>query len=145
MAYARERQERYIKTKKGKEAINRSRKKEQALLRSTLEGRITLRYRKIKCEWGKGVADWWFKQEPTCFVCGPDILYEKAPTRKKGRSNLAELVIDHDHKYTRKDYRNNSNLLPRGLLCQRHNLALGMVKESADELRRMIAYKEKNT
>ena len=54
MAYARERQERYIKTKKGKEAINRSRKKEQALLRSTLEGRITLRYRKIKCEWGQG-------------------------------------------------------------------------------------------
>ena len=90
------------------------------------------------------MANWWLKQEPICTVCGPDITYNKAPTRKKGRSNLAELVIDHDHKYTRKDYRNNSNLLPRGLLCQRHNLALGMVKESTEELRRMIAYKEKN-
>jgi hypothetical protein len=144
MAYARERQERYIKTKKGKEARNRSAKKEQAKLRSTLEGRITLRYRKIKCEWGKNVADWWLEQEPICPVCGPDILYEKAPTRKKGRNNLNELVIDHNHKYTRKDYRNNFNLLPRGLLCQRHNLALGMVKESTDELRRMIDYKKKD-
>ena len=144
MGYARERQERYVKSEKGKEAINRSRKKEQAKLRSTLEGRITLRYRRIKCEWGKTVADWWFKQEPTCFVCGPDVLYEKAPTRKKGRSNLTELVIDHDHKYTRKDYRNNLNLLPRGLLCQRHNLGAGMFKERSIELERMIEYLNKN-
>ena len=144
MVYARERQERYINTDKGKLAHTRSCVKEQKKLRGTEEGRIILRYRKIKCEWGETVAKWWLKQEPICPVCGPDITYNKAPTRKKGRSNLAELVIDHDHKYTRKDYRNNSNLLPRGLLCQRHNLALGMVKESIKELRRMIAYKEKN-
>ena len=144
MAYARERQERYIKTKKGKEAINRSRKKEQALLRSTLEGRITLRYRKIKCEWGKGVADWWFKQEPTCFVCGPDILYEKAPTRKKGRSNLAELVIDHDHKYTQKQYKKSKTLLPRGLLCHACNIAYGLTEEKIKTLKNMIAYKKKH-
>ena len=42
MAYARKRQETYVNTAKGKEAINRSRKKEQTKLRSTLEGRITL-------------------------------------------------------------------------------------------------------
>jgi hypothetical protein len=144
MAYARKRQETYINTAKGKAAINKSRKKEQTKLRSTLEGRITLRYRRVKCEWGKSVADWWFKQEPKCVMCDKDVLYNKAPSRKKGRSNLAELVIDHDHKYTRKDYRNNPELLPRGLICQRHNLSLGMVKESTTELRRMIAYLKKN-
>ena len=144
MAYARKRQETYVNTVKGKVAINKSRKKEQTKLRSTLEGRITLRYRKVKCEWGKGVADWWLKQEPKCVMCDKDVLYNKAPSRKKGRSNLAELVIDHDHKYTRKDYRNNPELLPRGLICQRHNLTLGMIKENVTELRRMIAYLKKN-
>ena len=140
MGYARERQERYINTEKGKEAVKKSRKKEQAKLRSTPEGRITLRYRRIKCEWGKSVADWWEKQKPICSVCGPNILYDKAPTRKKGRSNLTELVIDHDHKYTRKDCKNNSNLLPRGILCQRHNLGVGMFKERIFELQNMIKY-----
>ena len=144
MGYARERQERYINTEKGKEAVKKSRKKEQAKLRSTPEGRITLRYRKIKCEWGKTVADWWQKQNPTCSVCGPNILYDKAPTRKKGRSNFSELVIDHHHKYTKKDYRNNLNLLPRGILCQRHNLGAGMFKERKLELERMIEYLNTN-
>ncbi len=144
MAYANKRQERYIKTQKGKEAIRRSRRKEAAKLRASPDGRITLRYRKIKCEWGKTVADWWLKQDTQCPACGPDVLYDKAPTRIKGRSNESELVIDHDHKYTRKDYRNNPELLPRGLICQRHNLSLGMVKESITELRRMIAYLKKN-
>ena len=143
MGYARERQERYINTEKGKEAIKRSRKKEGEKLRATPEGRITLRYRKIKCEWGKTVADWWLKQDAQCPVCGPQVLYDKAPTRIKGRSNESELVIDHDHQYTRKDYRNNSDLLPRGILCHRHNLALGMVKENKEELKRMIDYIKK--
>ena len=143
MAYARARQERYIMTEKGKEAIRRSRKKEQAKLRLTPEGRITLRYRKIKCEWGKTVADWWLKQDTQCPACGPDVLYDKAPTRIKGRSNESELVIDHNHQYTRKDYRNNSDLLPRGILCHWHTLALGMVKENIEELKRMIDYIKK--
>tara|TARA_R110000782_G_scaffold63023_1_gene129279 strand:+ start:3960 stop:4397 length:438 start_codon:yes stop_codon:yes gene_type:complete len=144
MGYARERQEKYINTEKGKEAIKRSRKKEAEKLRATPEGRIILKYRKTKSVWGKTVADWWLKQGTSCPICGPNILYEKAPTRKKGRSNLAELVIDHDHKYTRKDYRNNPNLLPRGILCQRHNLALGMFKERKLELERMIEYLNTN-
>jgi hypothetical protein len=140
MAYARARQERYIKTEKGKEAIRRSRKKEADKLRSCPEGRIVLRYRKLKCEWGKSVAEWWLKQDPVCPVCEPDVLYQKAPTRIKGRSNESELVIDHDHRYTRKDYRNNPDILPRGILCHRHNLALGMFKENKEELERMIEY-----
>ena len=52
MAYARASQERYVKTAKGKEAINRCRTKEQKKLRSTLEGRIKLKYRKYKCDHG---------------------------------------------------------------------------------------------
>jgi len=144
MVYARARQERYIKTEKGKEAIKRSREKEAATLRASPDGRITLRYRKIKCEWGKTVADWWLKQGTHCPACGPHVLYDKAPTRIKGRSNESELVIDHDHQYTRKDYRNNSDLLPRGILCHRHNLALGMFKERKLELERMIEYLNTN-
>jgi hypothetical protein len=143
MAYARPRQERYIKTAKGKAAINRSRTKEQKKLRSTLEGRITLRYRKIKCEWGKYVADWWLKQKPICFMCGPEVIYEKAPSRKNGRQNKNELAIDHDHKYSKKDYRKNPNLEPRGLLCQRHNMAFGQFGENIDEFKRAIKYKRK--
>ena len=83
MAYARARQEKYIKTDKGKAAINRSRKKEQKKLRSTSEGREKLKYRKYKCEHGKDVADWWWKQKPICFICGKKVKYEKAPSRKK--------------------------------------------------------------
>ena len=89
------------------------------------------------------MADWWLKQDAQCPVCGPQVLYDKAPTRIKGRSNESELVIDHDHQYTRKDYRNNSDLLPRGILCHRHNLALGMAKENKEELKRMIDYIKK--
>ena len=100
MAYANKRQERYIMTEKGKEAIRRSRRKEAAKLRATPDGRITLRYRKIKCEWGKPVADWWLKQDTKCPACGPHVLYDKAPTRIKGRSNESELVIDHCLLYT---------------------------------------------
>ena len=135
MAYARARQERYVKTAKGKEAINRSRTKEQKKLRSTLEGRIKLKYRKYKCEHGKDVADWWLKQKPICFICGPKVKYEKAPSRKNGRNNLGELVIDHNH--------SNKNFIPRHLLCQRHNLAYGMFEENIDQLKRAIKYKRK--
>ena len=50
MPYARARQERYIKTKKGKEAIRRSRKKEVAKLMGyrTTEKNRTPGYKQIK-------------------------------------------------------------------------------------------------
>jgi len=144
MVYARARQERYIKTEKGKEAIKRSREKEAAALRASPDGRITLRYRKIKCEWGKTVADWWLKQGTHCPACGPHVLYDKAPTRIKGRSNESELVIDHDHKYTQQQYKKSKTLLPRGLLCHACNIALGLMEEKIKVLKNMIAYIKKH-
>jgi len=135
MGYTRARQEKYIKTEKGKAAINRSRKKEQKKLRSTSEGRITLRYRKIKCEHGKDVADWWLKQKAMCYICGPKVIYEKAPSRKNGRRNSDELVIDHDH--------SKKKFIPRHLLCQRHNLGFGQFGENIEEFKRAIKYKKK--
>ena len=135
MAYARARKEKYIKTAKGKAAINRSRKKEQNKLRSTSEGREKLRYRKIKSRYGENIADWWLKQKAMCYICGPKVIYEKAPSRKNGRKNSAELVIDHDH--SKKEF------IPRGLLCQRHNLAYGMFKENIEEFNRAIKYKRR--
>ena len=120
MTYARARQEKYVNTEKGKEAATRSKLKHQSKLRSTEEGRIKLKYRKVKCEHGKDVADWWLKQKPLCYICGKNVSYEKAPSRKKGRSNLNELVIDHNH-----------------------NLGYGMFQENIEQLQRAIEYKRR--
>ena len=135
MTYARARQEKYVNTEKGREAATRSKLKHQSKLRSTEEGRIKLKYRKVKCEHGEDVADWWLKQKPLCYICGKNVSYEKAPSRKKGRSNLNELVIDHNH--------NIKKFIPRHLLCQRHNLGYGMFQESIEQLQRAIKYKRK--
>jgi len=135
MAYSRARQERYVKTKKGKAAHSRASKKYMEKKRKSLEGRIDIKYVKTKCEHGKEVADWWLKQKSICYMCGPKVIYEKAPTRKNGRSNSDELVIDHDH--------SKKKFIPRGLLCQRHNLGFGMFKENIEELKRAIKYKRK--
>ena len=135
MTYARARQEKYVNTKKGKEAATRSKLKHQSKLRSTEEGRIKLKYRKVKCEHGKDVADWWLKQKPLCYICGKNVLYEKAPSRKKSRSNLDELVIDHNHDVKK--------FTPRHLLCHRHNLGYGMFQENIEQLQRAIEYKRR--
>ena len=141
MAYANKRQERYVKTKKGKEAINRSRKKEQKKLRSVPEGRVTLRYRRIKSVWGESVANWWLGKEPICEICGT-IFQEKAPKRKnKNQPNFnKESVIDHDHQYKKKDFKENPSLLPRGLLCNSCNLLLGHAKDNVQILKSAIRY-----
>ena len=135
MSYARARQERYVKTAKGKAATLRSKLKNQKNLRSTPWGREKLKYIKYKCELGKKTADWWWEQDPVCFMCGDKVKYEKAPSRKKGRSNLDELVIDHDH--SKKEF------IPRHLLCQRHNLGYGMFNENIEELEKAIEYKRR--
>ena len=135
MTYARARQEKYVNTKKGKAAATRSKLKHQSKLRSTEEGRIKLKYRKVKFEHGKDVADWWLKQKPLCYICGKNVLYEKAPSRKKSRSNLDELVIDHNHDVKK--------FTPRHLLCQRHNLGYGMFQENIEQLQRAIEYKRR--
>ena len=136
MAYARERQERYINTEKGKAAHLRSVTKEQKKLRSTEEGRMILRLRKIKCRWGKAVADWYEEQEPMCQSCKKSVL--KAPKNSQDKQDQA--VIDHDHTYTAKDYRNNPELKPRGLLCHQCNVGIGNFKDDIDRMINAILY-----
>ena len=136
MAYARARQERYINTEKGKAAHLRSVLKDQKKKRSTEEGRMVLRLRKIKCRWGQAVADWYEEQEPMCKICGKTVL--KAPENSKDKQDQA--VIDHDHTYTAKDYRNNPDLKPRGLLCHQCNVGIGNFKDDIDKLMRAILY-----
>ena len=141
MAYARERQERYINTEKGKAAHLRSVTKEQKKLRSTEEGRMVLRLRKIKCRWGQAVADWYEEQEPMCKICKKSVL----KAHKNSQDKQDQAVIDHDHTYTAKDYRNNFNLKPRGLLCHQCNVGIGNFKDSIDRMLNAILYLSRNS
>ena len=50
------------------------------------------------------------------------------------------MVIDHDHRYSKKDFKNNSNLLPRGMLCNKCNLILGIAKDDIQRLQSCIDY-----
>ena len=136
MAYARARQKRYRNTEKGRLAHLRSCEKEMKKLRSTEEGRMVLRLRKIKCRWGQAVADWYEKQKPMCKICDKNV--RKAPENSKDKQDQA--VIDHDHIYTEKDYRNNPKLKPRGLLCHQCNVGIGNFKDDIDKLMRAILY-----
>ena len=138
MAYARVRQERYRNTEKGRLAHLRSCEKEMKKLRSTEEGRLVLRLRKIKCIWGQAVADWYEKQKPMCQSCKKSV--NKAPLHIKGGDKQDQAVIDHDHQYTEKDYRNNPKLKPRGLLCHQCNVGLGNFKDSIDGMMNAILY-----
>ena len=139
MVYARERQERYVKTEKGKAAHLRSALKYQKEKRSHEEGRMILRLQKIKCRWGQSVADWYKEQKPMCQICGKNVL--KAPENSQDKQDQA--VIDHDHIYTAKDYRNNAELKPRGLLCHQCNVGLGNFKDSTNRMLNAIMYLSK--
>tara|TARA_Y100000310_G_scaffold172682_1_gene172803 strand:- start:3357 stop:3785 length:429 start_codon:yes stop_codon:yes gene_type:complete len=141
MAFAVARQERYRRTKKGQLAYLRSCEKEMKKLRSTEEGRMVLRLRKIKCRWGQAVADWYEKQKPMCKICGKNV--NKSPENSKDKQDQA--VIDHDHCYTAKDYRNNPKLKPRGLLCHQCNVGIGNFKDSIDRLLNAILYLSRNS
>ena len=131
MAYARARQERYIKTEKGKAAHLRSVIKDQKKKRSTEEGRMILRLRKIKCRWGQAVADWYEEQKPMCKICGK--IVHKAPENSKDKKNQA--VIDHDHK--------TGEL--RGLLCHQCNVGIGNFKDDIDRMLNAILYLSRNS
>jgi len=50
------------------------------------------------------------------------------------------MVIDHDHNYKKRDFKNNSELLPRGMLCNRCNLILGIAKDDVQRLQSCINY-----
>ena len=138
MAFAVARQEKNRKTAKGIAAHLRSVIKDQRKRRLTEEGRMILRLRKIKCRWGQAVADWFKEQEPVCQSCGKSV--NKAPLHIKGGDKQDQAVIDHDHQYTEKDYRNNPKLKPRGLLCHQCNVGLGNFKDSIDGMMNAILY-----
>ena len=141
MAFAVARQEKYRKTAKGIAAHLRSVIKDQKRRRLTEEGRMVLRLRKIKCRWGQAIADWYKEQEPMCQSCGENV--NKSPSYTKGENKQNQAVIDHNHTYTAKDYRNNPDLKPRGLLCHQCNVGIGNFKDSIDRLKKAIEYLSK--
>ena len=122
------RQARYRATDKGRLAHNKGQTKYIEELKKTISGRIKIRYGKILSEWGSKICKKQF--------------YEKAPLREKKNAPDwdKEMVIDHDHHYKKRDFKNNSELLPRGMLCNRCNLILGIAKDDVHLLRSCIKY-----
>jgi hypothetical protein len=135
------RQARYRTTDKGRTAHIRGQLKYIEELKKTISGRIKIRYGKILSEWGRTVADWWINQKCKCEICKKQF-YEKAPLREKKNTPdwNREMVIDHDHNYKKRDFKNNSELLPRGMLCNRCNLILGFAKDDVQRLQSCINY-----
>ena len=129
MAYARKRQERYIKTAKGKAAHLRSVTKERKKKQQEVGGRLELRLRKIRSERGEDAAIWFEKQKSMCRICGKTV--HKAPENSKDKQDQA--VIDHDHKTGKL----------RGLLCHQCNVGLGNFKDSTNRMLNAIMYLSK--
>ncbi len=136
-----QRMARYRNTDKGRVAHNKGQIKYIENLKKTISGRIKVRYGKIQSLWGRTVADWWVDQRCQCKICNKQF-YEKAPVRAKKNAPdwNREMVIDHDHRYSKKDFKNNSNLLPRGMLCNKCNLILGIAKDDIQRLQSCIDY-----
>jgi len=126
MAYARARQERYVKTAKGKAAHLRSCTKDRKKKQQEEGGRLELRLRKIRSERGEAAAVWFEKQKPMCKICGKTV--HKAPENSKDKQNQA--VIDHDHKTGKL----------RGLLCHQCNVGIGNFKDDINRLMNAILY-----
>ena len=109
MAVSNKRQARYLATPKGKAAARKSKLKSQKEKRLTAKGRLELRIIKIRSTWGNRIAKWFEKQESICAIC--EKKKDKAPAQIKGRGRSNQLVIDHDHKYTRQQYKKSKTLL----------------------------------
>ena len=126
MAYARKRQERYIKTATGKAAHLRSVTKERKKKQLEVGGRLELRLRKIRSERGEDAAIWFEKQKSMCRICGKTV--HKAPENSKDKQDQA--VIEHDHKTGKL----------RGLLCHQCNVGLGNFKDDVSRLVNAMLY-----
>ena len=126
MAYAVARQERYVKTEKGKAAHLRSCTKNRKKNQQKEGGRMELRLRKIRSERGEDAVVWFEKQKSVCKICGKTV--HKAPENSKDKKNQA--VIDHDQK--------TGEL--RGLLCHQCNVGIGNFKDDIDRLMNAILY-----
>ena len=131
MAYARARQERYVKTAKGKAAHLRSCTKDRKKKQQEVGGRLELRLRKIRSERGEAAAVWFEKQKPMCKICGKTV--HKAT--KNSRDNKKQAVIDHDHKTGKL----------RGLLCHQCNVGLGNFKDDINRMLNAILYLSRNS
>ena len=141
MPFARAREARDRATKKGREAHNRSTRNYNKKRRAHPGGRIEMKHEKIAAVWGKHLVPWFVSQPPYCRICGPEILYNKYAQRKKNEGpNEKELAIDHDHRWTTEDFKNNPKLKPRGLLCHKHNRGLGHFNDSIEEIERALEY-----
>lgn len=89
------------------------------------------RSQKLRQRFNKS-ADWYAeqldKQKHCCAVCN----------KPKEENNGFELSVDHDHKCC--PDRNSCGKCVRGLLCNRCNRALGLLGDSVEILKKMIAY-----
>ena len=104
-------------------------KKEHGVAHSTLwrQHHVSLERKRERPRWRKskyGISEVEYqhllkKQKGLCAICG----------RGPGRGDLA-LCVDHDHKTKR----------IRGLLCHRCNVALGLLDEKPQRLRKALRY-----
>ena len=74
------------------------------------------------------------EQGGVCAVCGrPPTVALGIPTRRQGRAVRPRLVVDHNHETGE----------IRGLLCTPCNRGIGSLGDTADDVRRALAYLER--
>lgn len=84
---------------------------------------------KLRIKYRLGLADYdrmFTAQSGACAACG-------RPEKVIRNGKVARLAVDHDH----------TTGAVRALLCAACNLALGQLGDSAERIRRLLAYKER--
>jgi hypothetical protein len=144
-----------IKVKKKKRIRPHELAIEEPHLLETPEGRLQLKFYAVEEHWGTSVAEWYIEQPSHCRICEKELdmgWYPCNPTSphvtKKERENSKVTFdeipcIDHNHNLgDRKAFKNNPNLLPRGLLCHHCNRGMGALKDDPKLLRKTLEYLE---